>query len=131
MIGFTWVHLGSLGFCWVHLGLRELQDMRRQGGEFGIRVNLLTNLLTDRGFLGFLEILSDLITLGEGSNPLYPGIERSRDHRLATFQSSFLYQEAKDSALIHGREHFHYRALIQGEILGWSPPTLSLEYLVY
>ena len=61
--GFTWVHLGSLGFTWVHLGSLGLilVDM----GDLGCWVlnlrNESTNTYTDRGFLGCLDILLDLI----------------------------------------------------------------------
>ena len=52
-LGFTWVHLSSLGLI--------LVDM----GDFGCRVlnlkNESTHIHTYRGFLGCLEILSDLI----------------------------------------------------------------------
>ena len=68
-LGFPWVQLGLLGFTWVHFGLLLfiglfLVDV----GDLGCMVlnlenesNVHTHKHTDRGFLGCLEILSDLI----------------------------------------------------------------------
>ena len=67
MIGFTWVHLGSLGFTWVHLGLLGFTWVYLgyswlicESLDIWCRIWKMTQ--THTGFLGYLEILSDLIT---------------------------------------------------------------------
>ena len=57
MFGFTLDHLGSLGFTWVTLG--DLEDFR-YSGEFRISERQ-TDIQTDTGFLGCLEIIWDIM----------------------------------------------------------------------
>ena len=73
-IGFNWVQLGSLGLI-----LADVGDLAYRVSNLKNESNTQTDRQTDRGFLGCIEIQSDLITRRGTRGILLnrPGVDRA------------------------------------------------------